>query len=233
MEPRASAAPQFRVSALASFATYRNAVYAGEYQGYTGAVGYTHPWFALEASMAGYRIVRNGARDWGPGDLLLMARGTAYRFDSEAAVGVALASTLPTGDEEVGLGMGHTMLMPGAWFALQHGAFSLALDLAYGRALGGGSSHHHSSTGPLVNPMNRSEIEHALTLSYAFWRGLFAAVRLYGAVPIADADGQTREALGFVLGGQISRFELAAEQHLPLAGDPFQAKTILRASATF
>ena len=222
----------FRVGALASFATYRNAAYEGEYQGYTGMAAFSHPWFSIEASIAGYRIVRNGLREYGPGDLMLMARGRVLRFGEEAALGLALGASLPTGDADKGLGMGHTMLMPGAWFGLSHGGLNLVIDVAYGRMIGGSASHH-ADGGPIVNPMNRSEIEHALALQYTFWRSLFLVTRLYGAVPVADVHGRAREALGLGLGGQVSYFEFALEQHLPLAGTPFESKTLLRASASF
>jgi hypothetical protein len=229
-DPHPSEALRVRLSTLASFATYENPVYAGEYQGYTGAAGVEHRWFSAEASLTGYRIVRNGKRDHGPGDLMLMLRGTAFHFDEVAALGVGLGATFPTGDENKGLGMGHVMLMPGVWFALRHGGLRLALDVAYGRAIG--DEHMHSTPGgPLVNPMNASEIEHAVAASYVFWRGLFLSGRVYGAVPIADANGLAREALSFGLGGMVWRFELGIEQHLPLAGTPFEAKTVLRVAA--
>jgi hypothetical protein len=222
-----SAGSQFRVRALATFASYRNQVYAGEYQGYGGSASFTHPWLAAEAALTSYRIVRNGLRDYGIGDLALTARAAAYRFDDEAALGVALAASLPTGDPRRGLGMGHTMLMPGAWFSWRREAWSISLDLAYGRVVAA-EGHVHRPGGPLVSPMNRSEIEHAVAVSYTFWRTLFAAVRLYGAVPVADARGSARQASALALGGVISRFELGVEQHLPLVGAPFVAKTLLR-----
>ncbi|HEX6241119.1 MAG TPA: hypothetical protein VFZ61_09515 [Polyangiales bacterium] len=222
----------FRVSALASFATYRNPSYEGEYQGYTGAAAFAHPWFSIEASITGYRIVRNGLREYGPGDLMLMARGRALRVGDDAAVGIALGASLPTGDADKGLGMGHTMLMPGAWFGFSRGGLNLVLDVAYGRAVGGGSSHH-ADGGPIVNPMNRSELEHVLALDYTFWHTLFVVGRLYGAVAVADVNGRAREAAGLGLGGRVSYFEFAVEQHLPLAGTPFESKTLLRVSASF
>jgi hypothetical protein len=232
LDVRPSQALGFRVSALAGFATYRNASYAGEYQGYTGAAAFSHPWFSIEASMTGYRVVRNGLREYGPGDLMVMARGRVLRFGDDAAMGVALGASLPTGDADKGLGMGHTMLMPAAWFGLSRAGLNLLLDVAYGRMIGGSSSHH-ADGGPVVNPMNRSEIEHVLALNYTVWRSLFLVGRLYGAVPIADVHGRAREALGLGVGGEISHFEFALEQHLPLAGTPFESKTLLRASATF
>jgi hypothetical protein len=46
-------------------------------------------------------------------------------------------------------------------------------------------------------------------------------------LPLADARGSAREAGALALGGAISRFEFGVEQHLPLVGTPFAAKTLL------
>jgi hypothetical protein len=233
LRPSASAGPRFRATALAAFATYRSRVYAGEYQAYTGAFAFSHPWASAEVTLTGYRLVRNGLRDYGLGDLALSARAAVLRVDDRvAALGVGLAATLPTGDARRGFGMGHAMLMPGVWFTLQQAGVQLSVELAYGRMLGGRHAWHGAG-GPVVNPMNRSEIEHGVFVSYAFWRTLFVALRSYGAVPVADALGSARQATALALGAQVGPVELAAEQHLPLVGSPFAAKTLLRVSGSF
>jgi hypothetical protein len=107
------------------------------------------------------------------------------------------------------------------------------LQLAYGRVASNGHGHEHAATGPLVNPMNRSEIEHAAALSYQFAGPLFAAARLFGAVPVAARAGVAREALGLVLGAGLSRYQLSAELQLPLVGQPFALRTQLVAALSF
>ena len=62
----------FRVAGRGAFATYRTPSYAGEYQGYGAAASYNHPWVYADLSLAGYRIVRNGLTDHGPGDLAFL-----------------------------------------------------------------------------------------------------------------------------------------------------------------
>lgn len=233
LRPSEAAGPRIRATALASFASYRNRVYAGEYQGYTAALAFSHPWASGEATLTGYRLVRNGLRAYGVGDLTLSARAAVLRVDDRvAALGVGLAAMLPTGDARRGFGMGHAMLMPGVWFTLQHAALRLSLEIAYGRML---ASRHegHAAGGPVVNPMNRSEVEHGLLVSYAMWRTLFAALRSYGAVPAGDSRGSARQAAALVLGAGVGAVEFAAEQHLPLVGTPFSAKTVLRVSGSF
>jgi hypothetical protein len=232
MRPEKRAEP-FRLSLLSSFASYRNRVYAGEYQGAFVAASYSHPWLSAEASFGGYRIVRNGLRDFGVSDVALDVRGALARFGDDMALGLELALSLPTGDPGRGLGMGHLMVMPGGFFQLQRSALRLMLQLAYGRVASNGRGHEHAATGPLVNPMNRSEIEHAASLSYQFAGPLFAAARLFGAVPVAASEGVAREALGLVLGAGLSRYQLSAELQLPLVGQPFALRTKLAASLSF
>jgi hypothetical protein len=232
MRPESKQLP-LQASLLTTFASYDNAVYAGEYQGAFVAASYSHPWFFGEASFGGYRIVRNGLRDYGVSDVALDARAALARFRDEIALGLELAATLPTGDPGKGLGMGHVMLMPGAFFEFHTAQIRLMLQLAYGRVASGDGHEHGSSTGPLVNPMNRSEIEHVASLSYQFHSTLFAAARLFGAVPIAANGGEAREALGVVLGAGVSRYQLSAELQLPLVDQPFTLRTQLGAAVSF
>lgn len=232
LRPNEAARP-LRLSVLTTFASYHNPVYAGEYQGAFAVASYTHPWVSAEASFGGYRIVRNGLSDFGVSDVALDVRAAVARFGDELALGLELAATLPTGDPALGLGMGHVMLMPGLFFQLQKSALRLMLQLAYGRVVTGGDGHVHESTGPLVNPMNRSEIEHVVTLSYQFHAPLYAAARLFGAVPVAAPDGVAREAVGVALGAGISGCQLSAELQLPLVGQPFELKTLLAAGVSF
>lgn len=223
----------WRIGLNTVFASYRNRVYAGEYQGALAVASYRHPWVAAEASFGGYRIVRNGLRQYGISDLGLDVRGALARF-GEMSLGLELAATLPTGAPARGLGMGHVMLMPGAFFQLQSERLQLLVQVAYGRAVTAGSSHVHASpTGPLVNPMNRSELEHAVTLAYVFSSPLFAGARLFGAVPVAATGGAAREGLGLVFGAGLDRFQPSAELQLPLVGTPFSLRFLLSAAGAF
>jgi hypothetical protein len=226
-----SASP-IRVAARAAFATYRTAAYAGEYQGYAASSSYSHPWFYVEAALAGYRIVRNGLAERGLGDLALDARGTVFRGDTHS-FGVELALTAPTGNADLGLGMGHTMLMPGLWAAYQQEHLQLMVQVAYGRAIGSAGGHAHAATGPLVNPMNRSELEHALMLSYTFGDYLFAGGRLLGAVPVAAASGVAREVAAFGIGASVAHVQVELELQLPLVGAPFDTRSLLSVAALF
>ena len=222
---------QWRATAQGIFASYRSSAYAGEYQGYGAIASFSHPWFGIDASVNGYRIVRNGLTDSGIGDVMLDARAAAYRGDA-LSLGLQMGTSVPTGDPNRGLGMGHVMLMPAAFLSLKAEAWQLLFQLGYGRMLGGGGPHH-SATGPIVNPMNHSELEHSVTLSYVFHAPLFLGVRQYGAIPVVATGGAPREIVALALGATIHRFELGAELHAPFVGTPFQAKALLRAAVAF
>jgi len=223
----------FRISARSTFASYRTAIYAGEYQGYAASASYSQRWLFVEGSLAGYRIVRNGLTDRGLGDLAVDVRGTIVR-NQELAAGVELAATFPTGDAGRGLGMGHTMLMPGVWASFQRDSLSIVAQVAYGRAITAGGSHaHHGSSGALVNPMNRSELEHALTVSYGFAEHLFAGGRLLGALPVVAVGGAAREVAAFGFGALFAPLQLDLELQMPLVGTPFETRTLLTIAVLF
>ena len=126
--------------------------------------------------------------------------------------------------------MGHVMLMAGAFARVIEPAFALDVQLAYGRALGMAGGHTHGPQ-PIVQPMNRSELEHALALRLTLSSWLGGLARVAGAIPISDAHGAAREALGLGLDFVFAPFDLALEQELPLVGDPFRSRTLLRLGA--
>ena len=232
---RSAPGPTLRVTATGLVASYANALYEGEYQGGVLGVRFAHPLFALDASLPGYRITRNGLEQRGLGDVRLGGRVSAYRRaqgeNQELVLGPALDVTLPSGDPARGLGMGHVMLMPGVFVRVVEPAFTLEAQLAYGRALGMASGHAHGPA-PIVQPMNRSELEHALALRVPLvvaWLGAFA--RLAGAIPVSDAHGAARESLGLGVDFVFSAFDVALEQELPLVGDPFRSRSLLRVAA--
>jgi hypothetical protein len=231
----ARSADRLRVAGSALFATYRGPDDAGEYQGYFVSAAYTHPWFFAELHLPYYRLVRDGSVEHGPGDVALDLRGTVWRPAPELALGLELAGTFPSGDAAHGLGMGHVMLMPGAWLGWERSSVRVLAQLAYGRMLGDAASsyHDHGGPAPLVNPMNRSELEHAFAVSYAFAEYLFAGGRLLGAVPVAYRNGSAREIAGLVFGARFAPLELAIELQFPLVGAPFTARTAVTVAAIF
>jgi hypothetical protein len=226
----------FRVAVGVSAATYATARYAGEYQGLHPSLALRTRYVEGEASAPVYRIVRNGLRGTGMGDLGLGLAAPLLRdANSQLEAGPLFAMTVPTGDPEKQLGMGHTMLMPGAFGRVRYRGVSAQASLQYGRAVGAasGGHAHHSGPAPLVNPMNRAEVEHALALAYAPLELLRIVASLYGATPVADATGSAREVLG--MGVLLLWWQLAGrvEVQLPLVGDPFSHKTLIQLAIRF
>jgi hypothetical protein len=197
----------------------------------TGTVA--HPWFTAELAVPGYRIARIGSHAYGPGDVALNVRGNVYRSDDQSiTLGPELAATLPTGSADDGLGMGHVMLMPGGFVVWQQAAFTLITQLAYGRALGSASTHNHADgPAPIVNPMNRSELSHAVGFSASVHPNLRVTGRLLGAVTLFNHAGYAREIIAPGLQFISGAFDFAVEQQLPLVGDPFVSRTLLSVGA--
>ena len=235
----------WQANATGIFATYENASYTGEYQGVRALASYQlfdrapdgaprHPRLSLEVALPYYRIVRNGLTQHGLGDLGVDARVVAYRSsDQRLSVGPELALTVPTGDAQRDLGMGHVMLMPGAWLKLQQDRLLLIVQAAYGRAATDlhGSGHHHEAVFPLVNPMNMQELEHSIALGYAVHESVELETRLFGAVPINSPMGTARELIAGGARVSVGIFAVGVEVQVPLVGAIFRAKTLLSASA--
>jgi len=227
---------QVRTALWASFARFATPSYSGEYQGIHPSLAVVSRYVRGELALPFYRIVRNGLGDSGIGDLAIDVRAPLFDAPTRGlSAGLDVALTAPTGSRVKQLGMGHTMLMPGVFLAFAQRGFRGLVQLAYGRALGSMGAEHalHTGTGPLVNPMNRSELEHAIAASYALVPGLRVLARLYGATPVANVAGRAREALGF--GGELTLgpVELSLLVELPLAGTPFAQRTLLGAAARF
>ncbi|MDB4986179.1 MAG: uncharacterized protein JWN04_1357 [Myxococcaceae bacterium] len=231
---RASDDASWRTSASAIFATFSNTSYTGEYQGVQAKAAFLHPRISLEVSLPYYRLERNGLSDKGIGDVATSARVAAYRSaDRSLSVGPELALTLPSGNASHDLGMGHVMLMPGAWLRLQEGKLSMIAQLAYGRSATSlnTSGHHHEAVFPIVNPMNMQEIEHALSAGYAVHPNVGLDLRLLGAVPVHAPMGTAREVIAGGLRANAGSFDFGAEVQVPLVGAIFHAKTLLSVAA--
>jgi hypothetical protein len=226
----------FAATVRAETAGFANAEYTGHYEGVVPSVSFRQRWFEAVASLPIYRILRNGRSDVGPGDLLLQARVPLVRSEERTrSLGLELAASLPTGDPARELGMGHVMLQPSAWGTLTYGRLGFSARAGYAHALAGSSEHHHhmGGTSPLVDPMNESELDGALAGSYAVTRALAARAGVYGAVPVAVEDGQSRAAVFAGAGATNGRLHTSVELHVPLAGDPFTLKLLLEVGVFF
>jgi hypothetical protein len=226
LRPTADEGLTYRVSVAGVLGAFTTPAGTGEYQGWFANASLAHEWFSADVALPFYRIAQTGSHAYGLGDLSLTARANLYRSPDRAFVaGPELGATLPTGDDKKELGMGHVMLMPGAFLAWHRGAVSLLTQLAYGRALMG-SGHVHMDPMPLVNPMNRSELTHAIGVSVAVQPALRVTGRLLGAVPFFDHAGSAREVLAPGLQVIMGAFDASLELQLPVVGKPFTSRTV-------
>lgn len=229
--PWPASATTLRASVGGSFGAYDNAVGSGNYQGVSASLGAKHPWLSLQLTLPLYRLVYGTQTVHGPGDLGVDGRATVYRSSGdEVALGAMVGAMIPTGDKDKSLGMGHVMLMPGAWAELRSGRWSSALELSFTGAIGASGGHDHgglSAQGPLVDPMNRYEVGHSARLSYEALTDLQVFGRLLGAVPAWTAEGQAREMVGAGVQAVVQMFDASAEVQVPIVGDPFTARLLL------
>ncbi|MDC0673731.1 hypothetical protein [Nannocystis radixulma] len=222
-------------------AGYRNFSYEGDYQGLAPVLSYNHRRFSLMAMQPVYRLTRNGLATYGLGDLLLAFRVPIQRWSRDHfTAGFGMATTLPTGDASRDLGMGHVMPMPEFWWANDFGRVVLLGNVGFARALAGsgGGGHHHGSGNnphPIVNPMNMSEAEGALTALVQMHRLVWLKMGAYAAMPLGTADtpGITRVILTQGMSLTVRGLELGLDIQVPLAGAPFLARGVLQVGYRF
>lgn len=211
-------------------ASYDTMLFVGNYQGVQPAVTWSNHRVAVGTSAALYRIERNGASYYGFGDLVVHGQA-ALVASKRVRAGVVAGVSVPIGDEQHGLGMGHVMVMPAAFGALAIDALSLSATAGYGRALGADGGGHDHGMWPIVEPMNMSELTWSAGGDYGFGRTWRAGARVSGGVPIGGGDNRV---VGTVrLGWRDGRFATAGELQAGIAGDPFTVRGLVSTTMTF
>jgi hypothetical protein len=235
LAPRAGV--QWTAAVRGEAARFRNQQAQGSWLGLRGELGAGLGGFHLRGWVPIYRLERDGDRRQGLGDVGLAGQWQAWgQPGGPWALGPSLAVTLPTGAAGEGLGMGHPMVMPGAWWALGGRSVRASGVMAYGRALSSaaatGHQHHHgSTTGSLVDPMNRVELMASAALAWTFVDSLRAELAALGALPLTASDGTRRLRGGLALAYLTGPFELGAGLELPLVGDFFRGRSLLTVTA--
>lgn len=208
----------------AELASFRTTRFEGNYEALIASGAWHHQWGQLRASLGAYRILANGLTAHGFGDLNLGVQSTLFRQpEGLGNVGVRLSVHAPTGAATSRLGMGHWMVMPGGWWQLGSAARYLILDVGYAAALASSSEHHHHDTGPIVAPMNPSE------MNISIGAGLTVAPELQvrAAASLASPIGMpgTRRGEGcLAVDEHASRLRATLEACMPLMGDAFDWK---------
>jgi len=214
-------------------ASFRSSRYEGHYEGVTLRSSVTQGRFFASLAMPGYRIVRNGLASRGFGDLLAYSQVSLLPATSPTARGgLALGASAPTGDARVDLGMGHWMLMPGAWLTASTKPILAGAQLTYAKALAGTQGHHHASSGPLVAPMSESEFDATFFAALPIdssKRSLRLKAGSNLALPVAQQSNAVRADafVAFTLG---DRARASIELHLPLVGEPSTQRLVIELS---
>jgi hypothetical protein len=228
---------QWGTKLTSTFAAFDNAAGRGEYQGVSLGVDVAVRGVAVQATLPAYRLdsVAEDATYHGLGDLGAAARITVYRSeDGGVAFGPELAAMFPTGRGDRSLGMGHVMLMPGAWLSLTAAAWSLQAQLAFAKALADKDAHQHGTGhGPIVDPMSSSELQHSLGVSHVLVGQARWHARLVGAVPVFANLGRAQGLFGVGLSVLVLPFDLGFEIALPVVGDAVTSRTQVWLGARF
>jgi hypothetical protein len=228
-----------RVWASFEAATYDNPPYVGSYLGVALGASFERGPVKVWAVMPGYRLLRSGQTFVGVGDLLTAARLAVIEDEAQtSAAGLGMGATWPSGDRARDLGMGHVMVMPGLWGAWRGVEAFVDGDVSYARALASSADHSAHRFGapiprPLVAPMNASEAAARLAAGYFLLERFRVRASLYGAIPIADEHGVERFIASAGADWIAEAFDVGLEGHLPVAGDPFTFKIVLRVGGRF
>ncbi len=233
----------FRAQLAVLAANYDVNGYAGNYEGLWASFAYRSAWWGAEVMLPAYRLDHAQGIDYGLGDLMLTARGTFLRaWDGDLSMGVELPVMLPTGDWKRDLGMGNVMLMPDVYFALKLKPLLVRAQLGYGYMFGDMHmprehvAHHHGHmimSAPLVNPMNMSELEHALLVGVQLPFDVTVHARWWGAAPIHADMGVLRQAVALGAGIVLSRFDITFELQRTITGSAFEWKPLLQTGVVF
>ena len=218
------------VSLLA--ATYQTMTFGGDYEGIVPAGTWSMGRYAAGANMPLYRILENGNRRYGIGDFVANGQ-VALLLDHDVRAGMSFAVSAPTGDDMIGLGMGHLMLMPAAWAGARMGRVIGAASFGYSRALVDDASHHDHGMWPLVEPMNMSELTWSASGEVAVGSGVRTGARFAGGIPLGAMPGHERVIGVLRVAWGSGRIETAAEAQTGLVGDPFDIRGVLQTSLRF
>jgi len=219
-------------------ATYRTEQYAGSWQGVRPELGASQAGFSGRVWLPAYRLNRNGLEVAGLGDAGVEIRAIAWSAKEPSfALGPVVALTLPTGSAQHDLGMGHVMAMGGVFDSFNWKAWRLGTSVSLARALirngSGAPTHHHHGAGPIVEPMNQSEIGGEVLLGVEFSKHATVETTLSVAWPLAISGGERRGAFGFGPVFSIGSLGLRGKIEAPLVGDAFRLRGSLDAEWAF
>jgi hypothetical protein len=202
----------------------------GGYGGLVAGARYQRGRIAVDVLTALWDLRRDGEDRIGLGDSAVDVEITAIerRGRAHLQAGGAAMLMLPTAEAGSGLGMGHTMLMAGAWAAAADERWAAVAGLSYAFALSAAAyhaSHHHGDD--LIDPNNASELAAHARVSRRIvgpWAGELAA---RGAAPIAVDHGVWRGVLGTGLRRNGIRWDVGVRAEVAIGGEPWGLRSML------
>ena len=212
-------------------ASFDTMAYSGNYQGVMPSVHWSNARFAAHASTGFYRVAENGAEFYGLGDAAVHGQVRLVDVASFDA-GISAGISLPTGDERHGMGMGHTMIMPGvfaSWLAAPRVRF--ATSVGYSRALGSADGHDHGAW-PLVSPMLMAEVSWNAGADVLVARHVSAGARSSGGLP-AGEGGQARAMVAGRIAWHQGLVDSSVELQAGVVGDPFNLRGVVSTTLSF
>ncbi|MGC4069782.1 MAG: hypothetical protein QM784_35020 [Polyangiaceae bacterium] len=223
---RQATTPQVYATASWETAKYRNSRYEGHFEGLLPELGLVHDSFMVAARLPMYRLLRNGLPVKGMGDATFLGQQVLYRPTPKVQLGWRAALSIPTGDSEQDLGMGHTMVMPGAFARGHWSDLTVHLGLEYSRALTSGHGGHHSHRVyfPIVQPMNSQELGGAALAELPLLENVRVRTRFQTARPIGEPHGAARSILGFGMALERDGFSSFLEWQTAIEGSPFTSR---------
>ncbi|HEY0251517.1 MAG TPA: hypothetical protein VGC41_08320 [Kofleriaceae bacterium] len=231
MESEATAPDPFDASVQLIAASYGTISYVGDYQGVIPSLMYQHDRFSVGAAMGLYRINLNGLEANGIGDVMLHAAMTLVHAGDFTGGVVAMVSA-PTGDDRVGLGMGHPMAMPSIYGVWARDRLTVSASAGYSRALAEVPQGHDHGVWPLVEPMNMSEVTWGVGADLALTHSIHGGARVGGGHPF-DLMGHERVVGALRLGWVASRVDTGVEVQTGFVGDPYTVRGLVETALHF
>jgi len=201
--------------------------YVGDYEGVIPTIAWSHGPVFASAMIGAYRLDANGRIVHGVSDAML-ATGGLLVDDGGLRAGGSIAATLPTGDDVVGLGMGHVMAMPSLWAERALGPVAVRASAGYSRGITGLGGHVHGLW-PLVEPMNLQELAWRVAATVPVWQRLELAASTSGGVPFGVAMGVTYATSAVRAAWVGAGVTTACELQIGWLGDPYIVRGVVEA----
>jgi len=210
---------------------------AGQWQSLTLEGDWRSGRWAFRLQQPLLHLDRSGYSEVGLGDTVLGSSLLLHRNEaSNDATFAALNATLPLGDQEAEMGMGHPMVMAGLAHEHSFGRVALTGELGFAttvhlhhdeeesavvakHAETAGAHAHAGGFAPLVAPMNEQEVWYAARLATSFGATVDGSIFAGGAVPVGDEEGTSRLEVGPSLSWDSGHATYWVAGALPVVGE--------------